>query len=100
VRLLVTLLNKGNRRRGFSAKLRALAAESAHRMTSVASFILLADIGDQRLWALHLNFEGGDQRIFRVNDNMSRFSMQFEADRELHLCSPAFNIQKIAQFIW
>jgi hypothetical protein len=50
-------------------------------MTGVASFILLADIGDQRLRALHLNFEGGDQRIFGVNDNptanctvLSRFS--------------------------
>ena len=81
-------------------KLRALAAESAHRVTGVASFILLADIGDQRLRALHLNFEGGDQGIFRVNDNVSRFSLKFKADRKLHLCSPAFNIQKVAQFNW
>jgi len=36
--------------------LRVLAAESAHRVTSVASFILLADIGDLRLWALNLDF--------------------------------------------
>ena len=33
---------------------------------SVASFILLADIGDQHLRALHLDFEGGNQRIFCV----------------------------------
>ena len=63
-------------------------------MTGVASFILLADIGDQRLWALHLYFEGGDQRIFRVNDNVSRFPLKFKADRKLHLCSPAFQHSK------
>ena len=40
-------------------ELRILPAESAHRVAGVASFILLADIGDQRLWALHLNFESG-----------------------------------------
>jgi hypothetical protein len=55
--------------------LRVLVTESAHRVTGVAAFILLADIGDQRFWALHLNFEGGDQRVFRVNDNVSRFPL-------------------------
>ena len=58
-------------------------------MTGVAAFILLADIGDQRFRALHLNFEGGDQRIFGVNDNVSRFPLKFKADRKLHVCSPA-----------
>jgi catechol 2,3-dioxygenase-like lactoylglutathione lyase family enzyme len=33
----------------------------------------------------HLNLEGGDQRVFRVNDNASRFPMNFKADRKLHL---------------
>jgi hypothetical protein len=70
----------------------ALAAESPHGVTGVASFILLADIGDQRLRALHLDFEGGDQRIFRVNDNVFRFPLKFEADRKLHLRSPVCNI--------
>ena len=32
-------------------------------MTGVATFILLADIGNQRLRALHFDFEGGDQRV-------------------------------------
>ena len=59
-------------------------------MTGVASFILLADIGDQRLRTLHLNFEGGDQCVFRVNDNVSRFPLKFKANRKLHLCSPDF----------
>jgi len=62
------------------AQLRVLTAESAHRIPRVASFILLADIGDQR--------------IFRVNDNVSRFALRFKADRKLHLCSPAFQHSK------
>ena len=83
-----------------AARSEDFAAELAHRVTGVTSFILLADIGDQRLRALHLNFEGGDQRIFCVNDNVSRFPLKFEADGKLHLRSPAFNIQKVAQFNW
>jgi hypothetical protein len=63
--------------------LRALVAEAAHRVTGVASFILLANIGDQRFRALNLNFEGGDQRIVCVNDNVSRFSLNFKTDRRL-----------------
>jgi hypothetical protein len=43
-----------------------LAAKSAHGVTGVATFILLADICNQRLWTLHFGFEGGDQRVFRV----------------------------------
>ena len=62
-----------------------LAAKSAHGVTGVATFILLADIGNQRLWTLHFDFEGSDQRIFRVNDNMSRFTLNFKTDRKLHL---------------
>jgi hypothetical protein len=66
-------------------QLGALVAETAHGVTGVASFILLADIGDQRLRALDLDFEGGDQRIFGVDDDMSRFPLKFKADRKLHL---------------
>ena len=69
---------------GLSA-LGVLAAKSAHRVTGVATFISLADIGNRRLWTLHFDFEGGDQRIFRVNDNVSRFSLNFITDRKLHL---------------
>ena len=67
-------------------------------MTGVASLILLADIGDQRLRALYLDFEGGDQRIFRINDDVSRFSLNFKADRKLHLCLPLSMFKNIAQF--
>ncbi len=62
-----------------------LAAKSAHGVTGVATFILLADIGNQRLRALHFDFEGGDQRVFRVNDNVSRFPLNLETDGKLHL---------------
>ena len=70
------------------SELRILAAKSAHRVAGVASFILLADIGDQHLWALYLDFESGEQRVFRVNDDVPRFSLKFKADRKLQLCSP------------
>ena len=46
---------------------------------------------------MHLDFEGSDQRVFRVNDNVSRLPLKFIADRKLHLCSP-LSISKIAQF--
>ena len=51
-------------------------------------------ISDQRLRTLHLNFEGGDQRIFRVNDNVSCFTLKFKANRKLHLCAPAFKFKR------
>jgi hypothetical protein len=53
--------------------LATLAAESAHRMTGVASSILLTGIGDQHLRRRRIfDFEGGDQRIFRVNNGGSQ----------------------------
>ena len=60
-----------------------LAAKSAHGVTGVATFILLADIGNQRFRTLHFDFEGGDQRVFRVNGNVSRFPLNFKTDRRL-----------------
>jgi hypothetical protein len=67
------------------AELRILAAQPVHGVTGVTSFVLLADIGDQRLRTLHLNLEGGDQGVLRVNDNVSRFPLNFKANRKLHL---------------
>ena len=69
----------------WEAKLRILATQPAHGVTGVTSFVLLADIGYQRLQKLHLNLEGGDQRVFSVNDNVSRFLLNFKANRKLHL---------------
>ena len=65
-------------------ELRFLAAKSAHRVAGVASFILLADVRDQHLRSLHLNFESGDQRVFCVNDDVPCFSLKFKANRKLH----------------
>jgi hypothetical protein len=62
-------------------------------MTGVASFILLADIGYQRLRTLQLNFEGGNQRVFGVNDNVFRFSLKFKANRKLHLCALLISVK-------
>jgi hypothetical protein len=69
----------------WEAKLRILATQPAHGVTGVTSFVLLADIGDQCLRTLHLDLESGDQRVFRVNDNVSRFPLNFKANRKLHL---------------
>jgi hypothetical protein len=71
------------------------ATKSAHRVTGVATFILLADIGNQRLWTLHFDFKGGDQRVFRVYDNVSRFPLNFIIDRKLHLRAPPFSAKSI-----
>jgi hypothetical protein len=64
-------------------------------VTGVASLILLPDIGDQRLRALHFDFERGDQRIFGVNDDVSGFALNFKADRKLHLCLPLSMLKNI-----
>ncbi len=68
--------------------LKALAAEWARGVTGVASFILLPDTRDQRLRALYFDFERGDQCIFGVNDDVSRFALNFKADRKLHRYLP------------
>jgi hypothetical protein len=62
-----------------------LAAKSAHGVPGVATSILLPDIGNQRFRTLHFNFEGGDQRVFRVNDDVARFPLYFKTNRKLHL---------------
>ena len=43
-------------------QLGGLVTETAHGVTGVASLILLADMRDQRLRALHFGFERGDQQ--------------------------------------
>jgi hypothetical protein len=57
--------------------LKALAAEPAHGVAGIASLILLPDIGDQCLRALYFDFERGDQGIFGVNDDVTRFVLNF-----------------------
>ena len=70
--------------------LRALVAESPHRVTCVAAFVLLANIGDQHVRALYFNFKGGDQRIFRVNNNVFRFPLGSKANSKLHAMLSGF----------
>jgi hypothetical protein len=83
--------------RGPRFELGIFATKPAHGVTSVATFILLTHIGDERLWTLHFNLEGGDQRVFSVNDNVSCFTLTFKANRKLHLGRLPFQ-QKLAQF--
>jgi hypothetical protein len=74
--------------------LAAFGVESPHRVTSVASFILLADIGNQRLRPFRLNFEGGDQRIFRVDDNMSRLPPDLNPTANCTYALPRFEVAR------
>jgi hypothetical protein len=65
----------------------AFAAESMPGVTRVTPFILVADIRDQCFRTLHLDFECGNQRIFRIYDDVPRLSLQLKTDGELQLWS-------------
>jgi hypothetical protein len=67
----------------------ALAAESVHGVTCVAPFILPADVVDQRFGALHLHFEGGNQRIFRVYDDVARLPRSLKPTANCNYASPS-----------
>ena len=67
----------------------ALAAESVHGVTCVAPFILPADVVDRRFGALHLRFEGGNQRIFRVYADVACLPLHLKTDGNLQLRSPS-----------
>jgi hypothetical protein len=67
----------------------ALAAESVHGVTCVAPFILPADVVDQRFGALHLHFEGGNQRIFRVYDDGPVFPCTLKPTANCNSASPS-----------
>ena len=64
----------------------ALLVET-RRVTRVASLILPADVCDQCFRALYLDFEGGNQRIFRVYDDVACLPLQLKADGKLQLHS-------------
>ena len=65
----------------------AVAAKSAPRVTLVTPFILMADVRDQCFRALHLDFECGNQCIFRVYDDMASLSLQLQTIGKLQLRS-------------
>ena len=52
-------------------------------MTGVTPPILPADIRDQCFRALHLDFEGGNQRIFRIHNDVARFILLLKTDGKL-----------------
>ncbi len=55
---------------------------------SVAASILPSHVHNQRFRALRLDFKGGDERIFGVDDHMFGFALQLESDCELQRGTP------------
>ena len=54
---------------------RDLRVPRARRVTSVAASILPSHVQNQRFRALRLDFEGGDERVFGVDDHMFGFAL-------------------------
>src|SRR6266851_2411085 len=54
-------------------------------MARVAALVGPAYIGDHRLLTLELHLERGHQGVFRVDDDVFRFSLLVETDGEPHL---------------
>ncbi len=52
------------------------------RVALIAPLIASPGIGDHRFGMNNLRLKGGDERIFRLNDNVVRFPLKFEADSE------------------
>ena len=77
---------KRSRRIGDCAS-RARPVETEHRVARVTPLILPADVCDQCLRALDLDFEGRNQRIFRVHDDVAGLSLQLKTNGKLQLHS-------------
>ena len=52
-------------------------------MTSVAASILSTHVHDPRFRALHLDLEGGDERVFSVDHHMLGSALQLQSDCKL-----------------
>ena len=65
----------------------ALPMETEHRVSRITPLILPADVCDQCFRVLYLDLEGGNQRIFRVHDDMACLSLQLKTDGKLQLHS-------------
>ncbi len=50
--------------------------ERVSRVTRITSTVLPAYICNQRFWVFCLGLEGGDERIFPVDDEVLAFSLQ------------------------
>src|SRR3974390_2595503 len=68
---------------GHKRALRALVAESPHRVTFVAPFVLLANISDEHVRALYLDFERS-AHLLRQQQRVP-FSPESEANSKLHV---------------
>ena len=68
--------------------LKRLRASRVRRVTSVAASILSSHVRYQRFRSLCLDFEGGDKRIFGVDDHMFGFALQLQSDSELQWETP------------
>ena len=77
---------KRSRRIGDCASM-ARPGETEHRVARVTPLILPADICDQCLRALDLDFESRNQRIFRVHDDVAGLSLQLKTNGKLQLHS-------------
>jgi hypothetical protein len=52
-------------------------------VASVTASVLPAHVHDLRFRALRLYFKGGDERVFRVDDDMFGFALELQSDSEL-----------------
>ena len=52
-----------------------LSVPRARRVTRVAASILPSHVHDQRFRTLRLDFKGGDERVFGVNDHVFGFAL-------------------------
>ena len=66
----------------------SLTVPLARRVASVAASILPAHVHDQRFRALCLDFKGGDEGVFSLDDDVLRFALQLQSDGELQLDTP------------
>jgi hypothetical protein len=65
----------------------ARPGKTEHRVARVTPLILPADVYDQCFRALDLDFEGRNQRILRVHDDVAGLSLQLKTNGKLQLHS-------------
>ena len=78
--MLFVSVERVSRSRRYVKRLRV---PRVRRVTSVAASILPPHVHYQRLRVLRLDFKGGDERVFGVDDHMFDFALQLQSDSEL-----------------
>src|SRR5712692_5286142 len=77
--------NPSRQRMGFAKAQPILrSVERMRGMPGVAALILMPHVGDQRFGALGLDLEGGDERVFGIDQDAVGVSFQPEPDGEMH----------------